>query len=126
MNVSIQVLLSISNFIIAIAGTVGVILISTALFKIVHALKLRNEMLKQATRPYLYVKRNHQELEIHNNGQSPAVIDQIDSAVNFDQLKDQTLPIGQSFYYRIDGSKSIDLTIHYHDQIYTYSEHFKI
>ncbi|WP_119326130.1 hypothetical protein [Companilactobacillus musae] len=125
MSTTTQMIFNITIIFITVTLIVGVILISIALFRIIHALKYRNQMLKQVSRPYLTCHINHQQLEIHNISQIPIVIDETQN-INLNQIIGQTLPGGQSFYYPIENKPQSAISIKYHDQIDTYTQQFKL
>jgi len=126
MNPATQMIFNITNITITVTLIAGVVLMAITLFRIAHALNLRNQMLQQATRPYLFCQRNHQQLEIRNNGQIPITIDHLDSVIDLSPLTGQVLAAGQSFFYNIAGTTELSLTISYHDQINNYSDHFEL
>lgn len=120
-----QMIFNITIIIIAVALIVGVILISIALLKIAHALKLRNQMLQQVSRAYLNCTKNNNQLEIRNISQVPLVIDNIDSTTKL-SLNHTTIAPNQSYFFQIDGAKKITLKVNYHDQINNYSDNFSL
>jgi len=126
MNFSTELIFDITIIMITATLIAGVVLGSIALFRILAALKLRNKMLQQATRPYIFCQRNHQQLEIRNNGQVPIKIDAFDSQIDLTTLIGKVLPAGQTFLYRIDESSQFTITVKYHDQITNYTDSFNI
>ncbi|KRK90551.1 hypothetical protein FC88_GL001808 [Companilactobacillus futsaii JCM 17355] len=116
---------NITIIIIAIALIVGVILSSIALLKISHALKLRNQMLKQVSRAYLNCTKNNNQLEIRNIGQVPLTIDKIVSSEKLNMTLTTIAP-NQVYYFQINGIKKLSLSIDYHDQLNHYSEEFDL
>jgi len=126
MKPATQMIFNITSITLTVAVIAGVVLMAIALFRIAHALKLRNQMLQQASRPYLWCQKNHQQLEIRNNSQIPATIDNIDSSSDFSQLNGKVIAAGQAFFYNLDGINELSLTINYHDQLHNYSDHFDI
>jgi len=126
MNTATQMIFNITSITITVTLLAGVVLMAITLFRIAHALNLRNQMLQQATRPYLFCQRDHQQLEIRNNGQVPITLDQIDSKADFSPLAGHVLAAGQSFFYSIEETATLELTISYHDQIHNYSDHFEL
>ncbi|KRO00821.1 hypothetical protein [Companilactobacillus kimchiensis] len=126
MNFSTELIFDITIIMITATLIAGVVLGSIALFRILATLKLRNKMLQQATRPYIFCQRNHQQLEIRNNGQVPIKIDAFDSQIDLTTLIGKVLPAGQTFLYRIDESSQFTITVKYHDQITNYTDSFNI
>lgn len=125
MSTTTQMIFNITIIFITVTLIVGVVLGTIALFRITHALRYRNQLLEQVSRPYLTCRLVQQQLEIHNNSQIPVVIDETKN-IELNQLIDQTLPGGQSFYYQIKNKPQNDIFITYHDQINTYEDRFKL
>jgi len=126
MKPATQMIFNITSITITVTLIAGVVMMAITLFRIAHALNLRNQMLQQATRPYLICQRSHQQLEIHNTGQVPITIDHLDSTIDLSQLNGRVLAAGQSFFYNLNGTTDLSLTISYHDQINNYSDHFEL
>lgn len=120
-----QMIFNITIIIIAVALVVGIILGSIALFKISHALKLRNQMLQQVSRAYLNCTKNNNQLEIRNIGQVPLTIDKITSSEKL-PLAQLIIAPNQGYFFQINGTKKIALSIDYHDQLNHYTEKFDL
>ena len=117
MNFSTQLIFDITSIATTVTLLVGVILIAIALFRIARTLKLRNQMLQQATRPLIYCQRNDNQLLIQNIGSTPATIDQIDSELDLSHLVGQTIPSNQRFFYNVNAQQPLHIVIKYHDQL---------
>lgn len=128
MDYATEITLSVTSIIIATILIVGVILITIALFRINGTLKLRNKMLLQSTRPYLYCQRNQhqQRLEIRNSGQVPVTIDSVDSIMDLSAIEKTTLLPGQVFFSKLADNQPFQISIKYHDQIDHYQSEFNI
>lgn len=120
-----QMIFNITIIFIAVALIVGVTLGSIALFKISHALKLRNQMLHQVSRAYLNCTKNNNQLEIRNIGQIPLTIDKITSAENFSSSQ-TIIPPNQGYFFQINAKKKLSITVDYHDQLNHYTEKFEL
>lgn len=120
-----QMIFNITIIIITVALIVGVILGSIALFRIAHALKLRNQMLHQVSRAYLNCTKNNNQLEIRNIGQIPLTIDKITSAEKF-SLSQTIIPPNQGYFFQINANKKLSITVDYHDQLNHYTEKFDL
>lgn len=126
MNSVSQMIFNFTSIFITVTLIVGITLISIALFRITAALKFRNKMLQQATRPYLFCQRHLQQLKITNIGAVPIIIDKIDSNSDFSSLIGQKIMPNQALFYQITENTPMSLTIGYHDQITTYYDEFNI
>lgn len=126
MRTTSQMIFNITSIAIAVALIVGVVLGSIALFRIAHALKLRNQMLQQATKPYLFCQRNRQQLMIKNLGSIPVTIDKIESSFDLSNMEQQIIYPNQSFYFNLTESDKLTLTVNYHDDINDYQANFNI
>lgn len=126
MNTTSQMIFNITSITIAITLIVGVILGAITLFRIAHALKLRNQMLQQATKPYLLFQRNRQQLTIKNLGGVPVTIDKIASSFDLSNLEQQVIYPNQSFFFNLTETDKLSLTIDYHDDINDYQAKFTV
>lgn len=124
MQSATQIIFIINSCVIAISLIVGVILGSIALFKIANALKRRNKILYQNTRPYLVCQRSNQQLAIKNVGQAAVIIDEILPADLISPWKPQRILAGQVLYFNLSKAQQLNLTIKYHDTIDNYQENF--
>src|SRR5699024_12745590 len=120
-----QMIFNITIIIITVALIVGVILGSIALFRIAHALKLRNQMLRQVSRAYLNCTKNNNQLEIRNIGQIPLTIDKITSAEKF-SLSQTIIPPNQGYFFQINTNKKLSIKFDYHDQLNHYIKKFHL
>lgn len=126
MNSATQVIADISSLSIAVALIVGVILGSIALFRIATALKYRNQMLEQATRPYLFCQRTRQQLEVRNDGTTPITIDKVTGDIDLSTLNGQKLAAHQSIFFNsIPENQPLLLKFSYHDELRNYHDDFK-
>lgn len=126
MNFSTQLIFDITSIATTVTLVVGVILIAIALFRIAHTLKLRNQMLQQATRPLIYCQRNDKQLLIQNIGSTPATIDQIDSELDLSHLVGQIIPSNQQFFYNMTNQQPLHIVIKYHDQLSEFQNEFDL
>jgi len=126
MSFTSQMIFNITIIFITVALIVGVILGGIALFRIAGALKLRNRMLQQATRPYLICQRNRQQLMIKNLGPVPVTIDEIESDFDLSNLNQQVIYANQSFYYNLTKSDKLAISVKYHDEIHDYQADFNL
>lgn len=126
MNFSSQLIFDITSIAITVALIAGVVLISIALFRIIGALKYRNQLLFQATRPYLFCQKRPQQLEIRNNGTVPIVLDSFESNLDLSKLSGQTIPAGQSFFYNVATDQLLTIKVYYHDTLNHYQDDFNL
>jgi len=126
MSFTSQMIFNITIIFITVTLIVGVILGGIALFRIAGALKLRNRMLQQATRPYLICQRNRQQLMIKNLGPVPVTIDEIESDFDLSNLNQQVIYANQSFYYNLTKSDKLAISVKYHDEIHDYQADFNL
>ncbi|KRL44430.1 hypothetical protein FD29_GL002187 [Companilactobacillus mindensis DSM 14500] len=126
MNSASQMIFDITSIALTVAIIVGVVLISIALFRIIAALKYRNQMLFYATRPYIFCQKHPQQLEIRNNGAVPIVLDKLESNLDLSKLSGQTIPSGQSFFYNVATDQLLTLKVDYHDKLNHYQDNFNL
>jgi len=128
MNDSTQVFFIIISSIIAATLIVGVILLSICLFRIKAALKNRNKLIVQTSRPYFVCQKHGNQLVIQNLGTTWGQIDnsQTDSEHDFSFLNQSYLLAGQSFTYNIVETDQFKIDLTYHGLIDTYTESFQI
>ncbi|MFC6177184.1 hypothetical protein ACFQAV_10045 [Companilactobacillus huachuanensis] len=126
MSFTSQMIFNITIIFITVTLVVGVILSGIALFRIAGALKLRNRMLRQATRPYLICQRNHQQLMIKNLGPVSVTIDEIESDFDLTSLNQQLIYANQSLYYNLTKPDKLTLSVKYHDEIDNYQADFNL
>ncbi|WP_338232329.1 hypothetical protein [Companilactobacillus muriivasis] len=126
MSFTSQMIFNITIIFITVTLIVGVILGGIALFRIAGALKLRNQMLQQATRPYLICQRNRQQLLIKNLGPVPVTIDEIESDLDLSNLNQQVIYANQSFYYNLTEPDKLTISVKYHDEIHVYQADFNL
>lgn len=126
MNFTSQMIFNITSIFIAVTLIVGVILGSIALFRIAHALKLRNQMLQQATRPYLIFQRHRQQLLLKNLGSVPVTIDKIESTFDLSGLEQQLIYPNQNLYFNLTDTDKLTISVTYHDDINDYQANFNL
>ncbi|ALB29019.1 hypothetical protein [Companilactobacillus heilongjiangensis] len=126
MSFTSQMIFNITIIFITVTLIIGVILGGIALFRIAGALKLRNRMLQQATRPYLICQRNRQQLLIKNLGPVPVTIDEIESDFDLSSLNQQVIYANQSFYYNLTKPDKLAISVRYHDEIHDYQADFNL
>jgi len=121
-----QMIFNITIIFITVAIVAGVVLGTIALFRIAHALKLRNRILQQTTRPYLVFQRNQQQLRLKNFGSIPVTIDQIESDFDFSNMLQQKVYGDQAYYFNLTNPDTLTISIKYHDDRNDYQDNFTL
>ncbi|APX72743.1 hypothetical protein M5C72_06460 [Companilactobacillus allii] len=118
--------LAISAIIMVLTSIIGVVLLSTSVFKINSSLKQTVSTIEKFQRPFLTIKIANKHFKIKNTGKSQAVIDSI-TINDSDEMSgmenksinpEQTMLIKHDF----DNEENLSLEIIYHDENNTYKE----
>ncbi|WP_125764936.1 hypothetical protein [Companilactobacillus hulinensis] len=116
--------LAISAIIIAITSIIGVVLLSTSIFKMNSSLKKTARTIEQFQRPYLTVKLNDKNIIIHNTGRSQGIINSItiNNSDKIDDYDNKPLNPEQSFKikntFQNEETLSVEITYHSENNIY--------
>lgn len=119
-------MLSISAIIIVITSIVGVVLLSTSIFKINSSLKKTVDIIEKYQRPYLIASLNETNLIIKNTGKSQAVLDSviINNSQKLSDLDNKIINPEQSLLTKNNykNQEQLSMEINYHSENKIYKE----
>lgn len=120
--------LSIAAIIMVITSIVGVVLLSTSVFKINSSLKKTVDVIEKYQRPFLIMEMNKDNLTIKNTGKTQAIIDSvmINNSKRLNELDNKSINPEQSFLIKniYKNQEKISIEINYHSENKIYKESF--
>ncbi|WP_334328603.1 hypothetical protein [Companilactobacillus sp. HBUAS59699] len=120
--------LSIAAIIMVITSIVGVVLLSTSVFKINSSLKKTVDVIEKYQRPFLIMEMSKNNLTIKNTGKTQAIIDSvmINNSKKLNELDNKSINPEQSFLIKniYKNQEKISIEINYHSENKIYKESF--
>ncbi|WP_125566952.1 hypothetical protein [Companilactobacillus insicii] len=118
--------LAISAIILVVTTIVGVILLSTSIFKINSSMKKAVDIIEKYQRPYLIINLDDTNLIVKNTGKSVAIIDSIiiNNEEKLDELTGKIINPEQSILAKgnYKSQKRIFIELNYHDESKIYKD----
>ncbi|KRK80421.1 hypothetical protein [Companilactobacillus nodensis] len=121
-----ELTLAISAIVLAVTGIVGVILLSTSIFKINSSMKKTVDVIEKYQRPYIAINLKKTNLVIKNTGKSQATIDSIviNDTDEFEDMDGKVINPEQALHLKNDFTDQDELIIeiNYHSENKAYKE----
>lgn len=121
-----ELTLAISAIVLAVTGIVGVILLSTSIFKINSSMKKTVDVIEKYQRPYIVINLKKTNLIIKNTGKSQATIDSIviNETDEFGDIDGKVINPEQALHLKNNFTDQGELVIeiNYHSENEAYKE----